>query len=398
MRRALVITAAVIFVLATAAAVYFFFFANKGGTLTVGGNPFAGTGAPSGGAPSIVLGQGAGTLVAPHLVKITDGPVAAGFIALATSSPTGGAATSTAPDVEVRYVDRASGNIYAFMVHARVLSRLSNKTLPGVQEASWLANGSMAYLRYLTKDSTSNEHLSTYALSADGTNGFALESDLDEAITASSSVFTLLSGTTGSVGTLAKGDGTNARTLFTSLLSSLVVLPSNTGFFAYTRASSGLPGHAFSIASKNGAFTYLLGPLRGLTILPAPSGKMVLYSYVDNGAPRLAVIDTTSHAATALPLGTFTEKCVWSKDGLALYCAVPTTISGTLPDDWYQGTVTFSDRLWRIDMTARTATLIVDPNQLAKTPLDITSLALDAANDTLTFMDKTSGSLWVYDL
>lgn len=397
MRRALIITAAVIFVLATAAAVYFFFFANKSGTLTVGGNPFAGTGAPSGNPQSIVLGQGAGTLVAPRLIKITDGPVAAGFIALATSSPVGGASSSTAPDAEVRYVDRASGNIYAFLVHARVLSRLSNKTIPGVQEASWLSNGSWVYLRYLAKDATS-EHLSTYALSVDGTNGFTLESDLDEAVAASSTVFTLLSGTTGSVGTVAKGDGTNARTLFTSLLSSLVVLPSNTGFFAHTRASSGLPGYAFSVASANGAFTYLLGPLRGLTVLPAPSGKMVLYSYVDNGAPHLAVIDSVSHAATSLPLGTFTEKCVWTKDSLALYCAVPTNISGTLPDDWYQGAVTFSDRIWRIDMAARTATLIVDPNQLAKTPLDITSLALDGANSTLTFMSKTSGSLWAYEL
>ena len=102
--------------------------------------------------------EGAGEVVAPRLLKITDGPVAEGAVALfipakaptqaapvslgSTSAEVAVATQGTPADTEVRYVDRASGNIYAFRIHDRVLTRIGNKTLPGVQEASWLADGS----------------------------------------------------------------------------------------------------------------------------------------------------------------------------------------------------------------------------------------------------------------
>lgn len=402
MKRAFIIAASIIVVIGIGIAIYFLFF-TKNGTLTVGSNPFGDLGSGTAGTGSEILGSGAGTEVAPHLIKITDGPVAAGTIALSITRPadtnTNVATTSTTvPDVEVRYVDRASGNIFSFIAHSRTLARLSNKTLPGIQEASWLPNGSMAYVRFVSRDTATSEHIGTYALPVTGGDGYFLEEDLAQANAAgSTTIFSLLTSTTGSVGTVARSDGTNARTLFTSLLSSIIVTPSNSGFFAHTRASSQMDGYGFSIAA-NGTFTRLLGPLRGLTLLPSPSGKNILYSYVDGGTPRLAVMDTASHAATALPLTTLTEKCVWGSDNLTIYCGVPTNLSGALPDDWYQGAVSFSDRIWRIDLTGRVATLVVDPKQVGKVSIDATALSLDPKLDILTFTDKSTGALWMYDL
>jgi hypothetical protein len=49
-------------------------------------------------------------------------------------------------------------------------------------------------------------------------------------------------------------------------------------------------------------------------------------------------------------------------------------------------------------MSARVATLVVDPTVVAKTSIDAVALVLDPKKDVITFMDKKTGSLWVYDL
>lgn len=405
MKRALIIVAALIVLVGLAIGVYFLFFAPKSGTLTVGANPFgdAGSGAASATENDLTEGQGAGTVVAPNFVKITDGPVSQGVAAVDVQIATGtGLATTTSsttpttPDVDVRFIDRASGNIYSYIVHARTLTRRSNKTLPGIQEASWAPDGSQAYVRFITSADSSGEHVASYILPVDGQGGSFLEQDLDEARAASSTgLFTLLASTDGSVGTIAKADGSGSRTLFTSLISSLIVYPAGNTYFAQTKAASETDGYGFQIIG--GSFDRILGPLRGLTLLPSPSGKSVLYNYVDGGVVHLAVINIANHTATALPLATLTEKCVWA-DEATVYCGVPTDLSGNLPDDWYQGAVSFTDRIWRIDMNARVATLIVDPVQVAKTPIDAVSLTVDPKEDVLVFTDKKSGSLWAYDL
>lgn len=401
MKRVLILVASLIVLVGIGILVYFLFFAPKAPVLTVGGNPFDGTGSGAATPGSEVTGSNAGTVIGPNFIKITDGPVAEGVAAVdvmipVASGDTTSTTTVTEPDVDIRYIDRASGNIYSFVAHARTLTRLSNKTLPGIQEASWVPNGSLAYARFLTREAGSAEQIATYALPENGEGGYFLEQGLDEARVASSSLFTLLTSTNGSVGTIAKYDGSGARTLFTSLISSLIVYPAGGTFFAHTKASSQTDGYGFQITGA-GSFARVLGPLRGLTLLPSPDGKSLLYSYIASGAAHLAVINLTNHTATALPLATLTEKCVWG-DLATVYCGVPTNVSGTLPDDWYQGAVSFSDRIWRIDMTARVATLVVDPTQVAKTPIDAISLTVDPKSDVLVFMDKKTGSLWMYDI
>lgn len=403
MRRILIIAAAVIVVIGLGLAAYFLFFAPKSGELTVSNDPFGSVGGDAVAPDDLTQGQGAGTVVGPNFVKITDGPVAEGVAVVdvmlpgvASGTSTTSSSTPMVADTDIRFIDRASGNIYSYVVHARTLTRRSNKTLPGIQEASWVPDGSLAYVRFITSDSSTGEHIATYALPENGEGGYFIEQDLDEArVSSSTGLFTLLTSTTGSVGTIAKTDGSNPRTLFTSLISSLVVYPAGNTYFAHTKASVQTDGYGFQIIS--GAFSRFLGPLRGLTLLPSPSGKSILYSYVSGGVTHLAVIDLANRNATALPLATLTEKCVWA-DEVTVYCGVPTSMSGSIPDDWYQGAVSFSDRLWRIDMTARVATLVVDPTQVAKTPIDAIALTVDPKQDALVFTDKKTGSLWVYDL
>ena len=196
MKRLFIIIAAVVVLVGIGVGVYVLFFNKPSASLTTVGNPFGDTSAGGANQPqqSGELGDvgSAGTVVAPRLIKITNGPVAEGAvvitrpavtgIATSTGSSTAGVVTTEKPaDSEVRYIERASGNVYSYFVHARTLTRISNKTLPGVQEVSWLADGSRAYARFLSNAGTTDEHVTTYSLSADGAGGYALEQDLSQA-------------------------------------------------------------------------------------------------------------------------------------------------------------------------------------------------------------------------
>lgn len=405
-RRILIIIASVIVLLGILVGAYFLFFANRP-SLSVGipSDPFGSSGDR---AESELLGpdgqpiEGAGTVVAPRLIRISDAPVAKGAVGLYIP-PVPAVASSTEPeipaDTEVRFIERQSGNIYAFRIHDRLLTRVSNRTLPGIQEAAWTTDGSRAFVRYLTRAADGIEHVDTYALPADGGEGYFLEQDLEQvAVRGSETVFSLLPSSSGSVGSLSNPDGTNVRTLFTSMLARLRTAFSGSDLVATTKASSGLDGYAFLVSGTGGSFTRILGPLRGLATLPNAEGTAVLYSYVDSNRTYLQVLDLATRNSTALPLVTLAEKCAWEAGGRAVYCGVPTALAGNIPDEWYQGAKTFSDRIWRIDLDTRLATLVIDPGQVADVAIDAVALSVDPMNDVLIFTNKKDGTLWAYDL
>jgi hypothetical protein len=421
MRRILIIIASIIVVLGIALVLYIVFFGTPAAHLTVNtSDPFADTGS---GAATQATGQvgtagSAGTVVAPNLIEITTSPVAAGVSVvdvqatttltnttssstLSVSSSTAGSApqiaTQTNNDVIVHYIDRESGNVYSYGALSRTLTRISNKTLPGIQLASWLSDGSLAFVQFIAEADGTN-HLDTYALPSTGGTGFFLQPDLSEVLAEpSGSVFTLAAGTDSSIGSTANSDGSNVQTVFTTPLTSLNVYSTSAGFIAATKATSELDGYAFTL-SNAGNFTPIIGPLKGLTILPSPSGSQVLYSYTDGTTFHMSVLNLSNGAVTALPLATLAEKCVWTSDETALYCGIPSSMTGNLPDDWYQGTASFSDRIWRIDLTSRLATLVVDPTQTAKTTIDAVNLTIDPQSQVLVFRNRLDSSLWAYSL
>jgi len=410
-RRIIIIAGAVVALIAVLVAIYFIFFSRSSGGLEVGGDPFGGTGAgdiSTDGEPSVLEGDvdfsgEAGTEVGPQLVRITDAPVAHGVASIfipeipAATSTDGTIIPAVPPDIEVRFVERRSGNVYAYRAHGRTLTRISNQTIPGVQEAEWVADGSLAYLRFLSND-TGTEHIETYALPAIEDDGYFLEQDLAGIdATSTTAVLSLKSTATGSIVTVARPDGSNARSAFTTALTDIVVAFFGRNYLVHTAASASADGYVFQV-TDSGAWSRLVGPLRGLTAIPSPTGSTILYSYVSRGTLITQVLDVASRVSTPLPISTIVEKCVYARDGATAYCAVPKSVAGTLPDDWYQGAYAFSDRIWKIDLALRAAILLIDPSEIADIDIDAVALTLDPLKDILTFTNKRDGSLWAYDL
>lgn len=406
MRRTLAIITIVVVLLGAGVAAYFYFssgtpavtVAPTGSTsLPVAGQTAVGTtGAGVSTEPSLAPGApSAPVSVSARLVQISTGPIVPGESVVDTKA----ANASSTPEIAVNYIERASGNVFAYASPTGTITRINNKTIPGIQSASWLPNGATAYVRYLS-GSDSNT-VNTYALAATSSSGFFLPQDLADVSVSATGLLTLASGVNGSAVSLSHIDGTHSATLFTTPLSSIhASFAGKNQYLIFSKPAATLAGDAFLVDGASGRFSRIVGPLDGLVALASPSGKWVLVSYTQNNTMQMALINTATDIALPLPLATIADKCVWASDDSAIYCGVPVnpTASFTYPDDWYQGVAHFSDRIWKIDVIGRYEQLVLDFSQANKGALDAEALALDPAKSLLVFINKNDGSLWSYSL
>ena len=157
-------------------------------------------------------------------------------------------------------------------------------------------------------------------------------------------------------------DGTRASEIFTTPLSSLrIAFAGKNRYLAFTKPAYALSGSAFLIDSA-GRFSRVAGPSNGLVAKASPSGKWVLVSSVFGGGMQMELVNTATGESLSLPVATIADKCVWAADDSAIYCGVPTNPPAgfNYPDDWYQGAVSFSDRIWKIQVSGRYAQLVLD--------------------------------------
>lgn len=393
MRRILIVTAVVVLLVGVGVAIYFLFFTKIPVTTTPGaGLPTAGQGKEPG-QTSVLTTPGTPTVISSRLVRISAGPVALGEV---VTSRRGTASTSA--ESMVYFIERQSGNVFSYSSSLKTLTRTSNKTVPGIQSAAWLPNASLAFVRYLSGGDFST--INTYALMANGGAGFFLPQNLSDVSVSSTNVLTLASGVNGSVALLLNPDGTHSTELFTTPLSSIrASFAGKNQYLVYTKPSSGLSGNAF-LVDRAGTFSKIAGPLPGLVALASPSGKWVLVSYTNNGAMQMQLVNAATNETLPLPVATIADKCVWAADDSVLYCGIPMDppLGAEYPDEWYQGAVHFSDRIWKIQVAGRYAQLLLDFMAEAEEELDAISLGIDPLSSTLVFVNKNDLSLWSYSL
>ena len=400
MQRTLIIGAIAVGIILIGVAVYFIFFAGSAGV----------TVAPEEGANLPVAGQGtlpseddeippfSDTInmpvsVSTRLVKISAGPVVPG-VAVVNKKTT----ASSSAEIIVNYIERRSGNIYSYLASTKTNTRISNKTVPGIQSAAWFPNASLTIVRYLS--GTDFSTINSYALSASGSSGFFLPQNLSDVAVSDTGILMLSSGVSGSIASLSRADGTRSSEVFTTPLSSLrIAFAGKNQYLAFTKPSSALSGSAFIVGST-GILSRVAGPKNGLVAKASKSGKWVLVSYMSNDSMQMELVDVATGESIALPVATIADKCVWTENDSAIYCGIPIDPSQDFiyPDDWYQGVAHFSDRIWKIDVAGRYAQLVLDFPKETEVSLDAQSLAVDSLNTVLVFVNKNDSSLWSYSL
>lgn len=318
--------------------------------------------------------------------------------------------------ISARYVDRSLGNIFDTPLSSYVETRIVNETRPGISEAFWTNNGKTVVMRYLEGEDrdaiitriinitetqatdtgdTSDSFFKTEEISLPDYISFTTTSGDN-----SNKIFYLENTGVSALGHLTSSKGGISKIFESAITEWLPQFPNKNLITLTTKPSESVPGYMFFLNPTTKSLNKVLSGINGLTTLTNKDGKFVLYSESIGGLPELSVYDTIKKTSSQLSLKTLPEKCVWSsKESHIAYCAVPLNPQKTsYPDAWYQGRVSFSDELVRVDAKTNTSEPIMSPSTFTERTMDIINPTLSSNDSYILFMNKTSGTPWVYKL
>lgn len=315
----------------------------------------------------------------------------------------------------VRYVDRATGNIYQTFADKIEERKFSLTIIPKVYDAYFGNKAESVVMRYLKDDERTIETfvgvLPKELLVKDPTvaltepeqlkeiKGSFLPNNVKDVSLSPDGlkIFYLFESGDSIIGTTLNFLNNKKSQIFDSPFTEwLSFWPNNNIITLSTKPSYTTPGYMYSINSAGQGLSKILGGINGLTTLTSPNGKIVLYS--DNSL-SLNIYQTDNRNSSPLSVRTLPEKCIWGKASDTLYCAVPKgTVGNLYPDTWYQGEVSFNDQIWKIDTVTGNATLLADPALVGRTEIDGIKLATDEGENYLFFVNKKDSFLWKLDL
>lgn len=338
----------------------------------------------------------------PDLWKISDNPQSGAVI------------FGDGLDATARYLDKATGNVFESNLSGTRNKRVTNTTIPKVYETVWAADGDSLVLRYAPDNTDTIKSLYAKISASTGTTtsdeqdlqelqGTFLPSNISQFVvapgdTGKEKVFYLLPGDNmGVTGFIADMDGGKNTKVFDSALHEwLITWPKTDTITFSTKPAAEIAGYLYFLNTKDGSFRKVLGDVRGLTTLTNPTASQVLYSESGESIFSLGTYNVKTATRNILTQKTLPEKCVWSKkEASTLFCGIPKSIpANKYPDVWYQGLVSFSDAIWKVNASTSQAELLVDPKEKAGVEIDATNLTLDSSEKYLLFTNKKDSQLW----
>lgn len=305
----------------------------------------------------------------------------------------------------LRYIEKATGHIFDYNFETGETERITNTTLPRIQEAFFTNNGTQVLIRYLKDD---NETIETYLGTlperklGDDTGEAALTGkflaknmkDITLSPLSDKVFYQTISGTS-SVGTIYQPKTDTKNPFFNSPFSEWLPQWINENTITMTTKASGFaPGYMYTLKTT-GEFEKVLGGIFGLTTNTSSDLKNILFNRSSDVGTSLARYEITTGKSYNLGVDTLSEKCIWNKDSSFIYCGVPDILpNGVYPDDWYQGILSLSDRLVLIDPTGLIPNEeLVNPRDEGK-DIDAINLQTDPTEEYLSFINKKNNILW----
>jgi Tol biopolymer transport system component len=309
----------------------------------------------------------------------------------------------------IRFVEKGNGNIHDAYVDTLEKKRLTNTTIPRVAQAIFVNNGTQVLLRYLRDDNqTIDTFLGTLPKETWGggatpgtISGIFLEPNIfDVSVSPDGKrIFFLAQFAGGIIGVSGNPDGSDRKEIFTSpFMGWLASWPTGKDILVTAKASGYATGYAFRINPDTKLSPEkVLGPVVGLTTLPSSDFKTVLFSRNTSNGPQLGAFDVANGSMKDFGVSSLPEKCVWSKDSSVIYCGVPTFIPNdtVMPDSWYQGMLSFSDTIQRLDQTGILPNqTVIDPTTEIGERVDAINLSIAPDGKSLYFINKRDDTLW----
>lgn len=306
-------------------------------------------------------------------------------------------ATSSSRNKEVRYITKRTGNVFRAYTQERTHDRLSNTTIPRVQEALWSPDGRHFIARFLDE---SNSYIRTFA--GELTEGGSLEYQVEgtflprditsiDISPSGNQIFYIEDIRDGSRGVIADISGDNPREVLNSPLREWrVEWATASEILLTTKPSAGVKGYAYSLNPDTGAQTKVIDGVKGLVATMSPDGDHILYSESSQNQTKLFLYNRNSRTREQMQITTLADKCGWASDGEDIYCGVPANLTQELPDEWYKGLHSFRDSLFRINTSGGFVEEIIDPTEA----LDMTDIIVSDDGDYVGFIDRKSDTVW----
>lgn len=307
--------------------------------------------------------------------------------------------TETTTKKVIRYVSRRNGYVYEIEGSTTPL-QITNISIPNIYEAVFTNSNNNVLLRFLRDDKT----IATYNVSIpkeniDGTRTQLNGSFLPDNITSiavspnTSRIAYLIPNINGS--TVSISDFANLKK--TTLLENTfrewsLSWPQEKKVFLQTKPSHSVKGFLYSFDTPEKRLRRTLSDIFGLTSSVSPSGGYILYSESLQDSFVGRIYNTKDNSDISLGLAILPEKCVWMKND-NLVCAGGELVGGKYPDDWYQGLVSLSDKVYLIDVSGGIRTLFDGSEQ----SFDMINLSLDESSRLLYFINKPTGELWRFN-
>jgi len=316
----------------------------------------------------------------------------------------------------IRYAERGTGNIFERVLNGNNTlepeKRIAIANIPATYDAYFTNNGNNVFIRYAKEDTASATGFTIETFNgivpadtqdvnfiAGELRGDFLEENIADLSIApdGGSIFYLVSPssdkTTGIILSLKDNKKTTVfESSFTEWLTQFI---SSKFIGITTKATNQLPTFVYLLNTTTKTYEKILGDINGGTASFSPDAKKLAYN---TSSLELNLYDTETKSTKNLGVNTLAEKCSWGTNEI-IYCAVPKSesISGSQPDDWYQGLVSFNDSFWKIDTKSGTTTVLFDPKDLVGTEIDGVNLKLDENHNYLFFTNKKDNSIWVYN-
>lgn len=306
----------------------------------------------------------------------------------------------------IYFWDRATGHVYENIASSSDVFKLSNFTLPRMEEA-WFFGSDSILVRGLSSDNENiySRHIKLYKETSTSTVFTARTSNVNinskqVAVLPSASKIFYFTNKTG-VGYISNPDGTQKnQAISTSLTEWLYQYTNKDTISLATKPSAYFPGYLFFLKTNGkGDNEYVLGEKYGFTTLTSPDATKVLYSEILNNQLETSIYDIKTKQSIRLSQATISEKCTWNKDSTKVFCAIPQKLAtAPYPDAWYQNKTSFSDNIWSIDPKTGDFEVIVPLQDQVSTPIDVSSIKISGSEKYLLFQDRYTLTLWKYDL
>lgn len=176
-----------------------------------------------------------------------------------------------------------------------------------------------------------------------------------------------------------------------------------TALISFWNEPDGFAETDFRSASALGTETKtLLKGFFGADYLWNVAGEKVLISHLNEKGGKiinLAIANANGGEYKNIGIPSFVSKCVWSRDGVTIYCALPGSIPETaaLPNDYMAGKFKTADTFWKINTATGEKSRIIDLDKI-NGAFDASGLFLNADESSLFFVNKQDAKIYRINL